>query len=94
MKHRIFAASTIALMLALPPMTNDFVSLLKDSSLVSVITVIELTKQMTISAAELQGWLIPGLACAGMYLALSVPLSELARRLERRLARDQRALAL
>ena len=39
-------------------------------------------------------WLIPGLACAGMYLALSVPLSELARRLERRLARDQRALAL
>ena len=83
-----------ALRLALPPMTNDFVSLLKDSSLVSVITVIELTKQMTISAAELQGWLIPGLACAGMYLALSVPLSELARRLERRLARDQRAHAL
>src|SRR6185312_9244261 len=33
-----------ALRLALPPMTNDFVSLLKDSSLVSVITVIELTK--------------------------------------------------
>ena len=83
-----------ALRLALPPMTNDFVSLLKDSSLVSVITVIELTKQMTISAAELQGWLIPGLACAGMYLLLSVPLSELARRLERRLARDSRAHAL
>lgn len=83
-----------ALRLALPPMTNDFVSLLKDSSLVSVITVIELTKQMTISAAELRGWLVPGLACAGFYLALSVPLSELARRLERRLARDQRAHAL
>ncbi|MBK9033941.1 MAG: ABC transporter permease subunit [Myxococcales bacterium] len=83
-----------ALRLALPPMTNDFVSLLKDSSLVSVITVIELTKQMTISAAELQGWLVPGLACAALYLALSVPLSELARRLERRLARDQRAHAL
>jgi polar amino acid transport system substrate-binding protein len=83
-----------ALRLALPPMTNDFVALLKDSSLVSVITVIELTKQMTISAAELQGWLVPGLACAAFYLALSVPLSELARRLERRLARDQRAHAL
>lgn len=83
-----------ALRLALPPMTNDFVSLLKDSSLVSVITVIELTKQMTISAAELQGWLLPGLACAGLYLLLSVPLSEVARRLERRLARDQRAHAL
>ncbi len=30
---------------ALAPMTNDFVALLKDSSLVSVITVVELTKQ-------------------------------------------------
>jgi polar amino acid transport system substrate-binding protein len=83
-----------ALRLALPSMTNDFVSLLKDSSLVSVITVIELTKQMTISAAELQGWLVPGLACAALYLLLSVPLSEVARRLERRLARDSRIHAL
>ena len=83
-----------ALRLALPPMTNDFVSLLKDSSLVSVITVIELTKRMTIAAVDLRGWLIPGLLCAALYLALSFPLSELARRLERRLARDQRPLAL
>ena len=83
-----------ALRLALPPMTNDFVSLLKDSSLVSVITVIELTKRMTIAAVDMRGWIIPGLACAGFYLVLSFPLSELARRLERRLARDQRPLAL
>jgi polar amino acid transport system permease protein/polar amino acid transport system substrate-binding protein len=79
-----------ALRLALPPMTNDFVSLLKDSSLVSVITVIELTKRMTIAAVDMRGWLIPGLACVALYLALSFPLSELARRLERKLARDQR----
>ena len=78
-----------ALRLALPPMTNDFVSLLKDSSLVSVITVIELTKRMTIAAVDLHGWLVPGLACAVLYLGLSYPLSELARRLERRLARDR-----
>ena len=83
-----------ALRLALPPMTNDFVSLLKDSSLVSVITVIELTKRMTIAAVDMRGWLVPGLACAVMYLALSFPLSELARRLERRLSRDQRPQAL
>ena len=83
-----------ALRIALPPMTNDFVSLLKDSSLVSVITVIELTKRMQIAAVDLRGWLIPGLACAAFYLALSLPLSELARRLERRLARDQRPHAL
>ncbi len=79
-----------SLRLALPPMTNDFVSLLKDSSLVSSIAVIELTKRMQVAAVDMRSWLVPGLACAGMYLALSFPLSELARRLERRLARDQR----
>lgn len=78
-----------ALRISLPAMTNDFVSLLKDSSLVSVLTVIELTKRMTIAAVELRGWLVPGLACAALYLAMSLPLSELARRLERRLSRDQ-----
>jgi polar amino acid transport system substrate-binding protein len=83
-----------ALRLALPAMTNDFVSMLKDSSLVSAITVIELTKRMTIAAVDLRGWLVPGLACAALYMALSFPLSELARRLERRLARDQRPFAL
>ncbi len=83
-----------AFTIALPPMTNDFVSLLKDSSLISVITVIELTKRMTIAAVDLHGWLVPGLACAALYLALSFPLSELARRLERRLARDQRPRTL
>ena len=83
-----------ALRMALPPMTNDFVSLLKDSSLVSVITVIELTKRMTIAAVDMRGWLIPGITCAVLYLVLSFPLSELARRLERRLARDQRPHAL
>lgn len=83
-----------ALRLALPAMTNDFVALLKDSSLVSVITVIELTKRMTIAAVDLHGWLFPGLACAALYFALSYPLSELSRRLERRLARDQHPRAL
>ncbi|MDB4953380.1 MAG: Amino acid transporter binding protein and permease protein [Myxococcales bacterium] len=83
-----------ALRLALPPMTNDFVSMLKDSSLVSVITVIELTKRMTIAGVDMRGWLVPGIACALLYLALSFPLSEMARRLERRLSRDQRPQAL
>ncbi len=83
-----------ALRLALPAMTNDFVALLKDSSLVSVIAVIELTKRMTIAAVDVRSWIIPGLVCAAFYLALSFPLSELARRLERRLARDQRPHAL
>lgn len=70
--------------LALAPMTNDFVALLKDSSLVSVITVVELTKQTAIWATNLGSWVVPGAMCALVYLAMSLPLARLARRLERR----------
>ena len=65
-------------------MTNDFVALLKDSALVSVITVVELTKQTAIFATNLGSWVIPGMLCAVVYLAMSLPLTRLARRLERR----------
>jgi len=73
-----------ALRLALAPMTNDFVALLKDSSLVSVLTVVELTKQTQIMATNIGSWLVPGLACGTLYLLMSLPLSHLARRLETR----------
>ena len=73
-----------AFRLALAPMTNDFVALLKDSSLVSVITVVELTKQTQIFAANIGSWVVPGLLCAGLYLALSLPLAHVARGLESR----------
>jgi hypothetical protein len=35
------------------------------------LTVVELTKQMTITAVYLQSWLLPGLLCAALYLVLS-----------------------
>jgi polar amino acid transport system substrate-binding protein len=73
-----------ALRLALAPMTNDFVALLKDSSLVSVITVVELTKQTSIFAANVGSWVLPGALCAALYLVLSLPLAHAARRLEKR----------
>jgi len=73
-----------AFRLALAPMTNDFVALLKDSSIVSVLTVLELTKQTQIFATNLGSWVIPGALCAALYLAMSLPLAALARRLERR----------
>jgi polar amino acid transport system substrate-binding protein len=72
-----------AFRLALAPMTNDFVALLKDSSLVSVITVVELTKQTSIFAANIGSWLVPGVMCAAIYLAMSLPLARLARRIEK-----------
>ena len=73
-----------AFRLALAPMTNDFIALLKDSSLVSVLTVLELTKQTQIFATNLGSWVIPGSLCAALYLAMSLPLAALARRLETR----------
>ena len=76
-----------AFRLALAPMTNDFIALLKDSSLVSVITVVELTKATSIFAADVGSWVVPGLTCAAMYLVLSLPLAYLARTLERRWSR-------
>ncbi|HEX4510819.1 MAG TPA: ABC transporter substrate-binding protein/permease [Burkholderiaceae bacterium] len=72
-----------ALRVALPGITNDFIAMLKDSSLVSVITVVELTKRMAITAVDTRGWLLPGLACAALYFAMSYPLARMARRWER-----------
>jgi polar amino acid transport system substrate-binding protein len=71
-----------ALRLALAPMTNDFVAMLKDSSLVSVIAVTELAQQTQIFATNLGSWAIPGAVCAALYLAMSLPIAHLARRLE------------
>jgi His/Glu/Gln/Arg/opine family amino acid ABC transporter permease subunit len=73
-----------AFRVALAPMTNDFVAMLKDSSLVSVLTVLELTKETQIYATNVGSWVVPGTLCAGLYLAMSLPLAALARRLEGR----------
>ena len=78
-----------AFRLALPAMTNDFVALLKDSSLVSVITVVELTKQTSILAVNIGSWVVPGAVCAAMYLAMSLPIAHVARRLERGWSRSK-----
>jgi polar amino acid transport system substrate-binding protein len=77
-----------AFRLALPSVTNDFIALLKDSSLVSVITVVELTKRMEIVAVDTQSYVLPGLLCAALYFLMSYPLSIVAQRLEERLARS------
>lgn len=79
-----FVRGPQALRLALAPMTNDFVAMLKDSSLVSVLTVTELTKQTQIFASNTGSWVIPGVLCAALYLAMSLPLAKAARVLEAR----------
>ena len=73
-----------AIRIILPPTTNDFVALFKDTSLVSVVSVIELTKQYQILSKSSQKYLEIGLATAMLYLIMSVPLGMLSREMERR----------
>ncbi len=73
-----------ALRTALAAMTNDLVALFKDTSLVSVIAVRELTKEYLILARSSLQFFELGLATAGLYLLMSVPLGYLSRWLERR----------
>ena len=73
----------------LPPVTNDFVSILKDSSLVSVITMVELTKVYGQLAATYYDWLGLGLLTAAMYFLVGLPFVMLARWAENRLHPDR-----
>ncbi len=68
----------------LPPMTNDFVALFKDTSLVSAISLVELSKQFQILSKPANQYFEIGLATATLYLLMSVPLGWLARYLEKR----------
>jgi polar amino acid transport system substrate-binding protein len=68
----------------LPPMTNDFVALFKDTSVVSIIALEELTKQYQILTKSSLQYLEIGLATAALYLIMSVPLGHLSRYLEAR----------
>jgi polar amino acid transport system substrate-binding protein len=82
-----------AVRVALPPATNDFIALLKDSSLVSVVTLTELTRTYTSLAASMRDHLGLGVVVALAYLALGLPFAWLARRAEARLARHLRRAA-
>ena len=72
----------------LPPMTNDFVALFKDTSIVSMIAVVELSKQYQILSKSSMKYLEIGALTAALYLAMSVPLGLLSRALERRWGRS------
>jgi polar amino acid transport system substrate-binding protein len=68
----------------LPPMTNDFIALFKDTSVVSIISVIELSKQYQILTKTYGQYVEIGLTTAALYLVMSVPLGYLSRHLEKR----------
>lgn len=70
--------------IVIPPVTNDFISLLKDSSLVSVITMVELTKVYNQVAATYFDYLGTGIIVAIIYLLIGLPFVRLAKYFEKR----------
>jgi polar amino acid transport system substrate-binding protein len=78
-----------ALRIALPPMTNDFVSLFKDTSVAFAISVWELATAYRELANASGEFMLLGVIVSAFYLLMSLPLAHLARRLEQRLQRRQ-----
>ena len=74
-----------ALRISLPGITNDLIALFKDSSIVSVIGLVELTKEFLIRSLDAGDYIGLGILTAAIYLAMAHAASLGARALERRL---------
>ncbi len=75
-----------AIPLMIPPFVNDFIYMLKDSAIVSVISGTEITSQLNFWVSRHGSNPLPLFALAiVLYLILSLPTSYFARRYERRL---------
>lgn len=68
----------------LPPLGNEFIAMLKDSSLVSVIGFEELTRRGQLIIAQTYGSFEIWLTVAALYLAMTLAISRLVAYLERR----------
>lgn len=80
-----------AFRIALPPYGNTLVMMLKDSSLVSTITVAEMTRQgQLIASSTFQNMTVYTLV-ALLYLLMSLPLVYGLRRMEQHLGRRKKA---
>ena len=73
-----------AIRIVMPPFGNTIIMMLKDSSLVSTITVAELTRQGQLIASSTFDNMTVFTLVALIYLALSLPLTFLTRHLEKR----------
>ena len=69
-----------------PPLVSEFVTLIKDSSLVSTIGVVELLKSAQVLGGNYADLMSPLIVAGVMYLVMTLNIAYLARHLERRLA--------
>ncbi len=70
---------------AIPPLGNEFITLLKDTSLLSVIAVLEIVKQGQLYMARTYAVFPTYLAIAGVYLVMTITIATALRLLERKL---------
>ena len=70
----------------LPPLVSEFITLIKDSSLLSTIGVVELMKSATVVGANHYAYLPPLTVASGIYLVLNLVISYFSKVLEKRLA--------
>ncbi len=87
LRHIVFPQ---ALKRMIPPLTGELIALTKESSLLFTIGLVEMTAVARQVGADTYKYLEASLVVAAMYLTLTVPLSLLARQLERRLKRSER----
>ena len=74
-----------AFRIVIPPVVNDFIALFKDTSVCSVVTVMELTKQFSVQSRSSGATIEMMIMTAILYMLMSYPMSLLARKLETRL---------
>ncbi|MBF0579944.1 amino acid ABC transporter permease [Erysipelotrichaceae bacterium RD49] len=70
----------------IPPLVSEFITLIKDSSLASCIGAAELMYNVQVLGVEYYDYLTPLVLAGIMYLTMTLVISWLARKLERRLA--------
>jgi polar amino acid transport system substrate-binding protein len=71
-----------AVRIVVPPVVNDFIALFKDTSVCSVVTLVELTKRFSVLSQSTQATTELMAMTALLYLAMSYPLSLVSKRLE------------
>jgi len=79
-----------AVRIVIPPVVNDFIALFKDTSVCSVITLVELTKRFSVLSMSTQATIELMVMTALLYLAMSYPMSLVSRRIEKKLGLEVR----
>ena len=74
----------------LPTLCNEFITLLKETSVVGYVGVIDLTKAGNVIAGRTYSYFIPLLTVAAVYLVMVMILSFFVGKLERRLRKNER----